>query len=74
MLFVDVPPDPIFWWAGPRYRELFPSRVNPFFADIKDNVERRIESFVAQASLSAPPDEASEAPSDTAKSEAQPSN
>ena len=74
LLFVDVPPDPIFWWAGPRYRELFPSRVNPFFADIKDNVERRIESFVAQASLSAPPDEASEAPSDTAKSEAQPSN
>ena len=57
LLFVDVTPDPIFLWAGPRYRELFPSRVNPFFADIKDNVARRIESYAAQASLPAPPDD-----------------
>ncbi|MCE9522472.1 MAG: DUF3089 domain-containing protein [Alphaproteobacteria bacterium] len=57
LLFVDVAPDPIFLWAGPRYRELFPSSVNPFFADIKDNVARRIESFAAQASLPEPPED-----------------
>jgi hypothetical protein len=57
LLFVDVTPDPIFFWAGQRYRELFPSRVNPFFADIKDNVARRVESYAAQASLPAPPEE-----------------
>jgi len=56
LLFVDVAPDPIFLWTGPRYRELFPSSVNPFFGDIKDNVARRIESFAAQASLPSPPD------------------
>jgi Protein of unknown function (DUF3089) len=57
LLFVDVTPDPVFFWAGPRYRELFPSRINPFFADIKDNVARRVESFAAQASLPTPPEE-----------------
>jgi hypothetical protein len=57
LLFVDVTPDPIFLWAGPRYRELFPSKINPFYADIKDNVARRIESYQAQASLPAPPDD-----------------
>jgi hypothetical protein len=57
LLFVDVAPDPIFLWAGPRYRELFPSSVNPFYADIKDNVARRVESFSAQASLPEPPSE-----------------
>lgn len=55
LLFTDVTPDPIFFWAGPRYREMFPSRINPFFSDIKDNVSRRIESFSAQASLPDPP-------------------
>ncbi|MBP6014709.1 MAG: DUF3089 domain-containing protein [Alphaproteobacteria bacterium] len=57
LLFTDVTPDPIFFWAGPRYREMFPSRINPFFGDIKDNVTRRIESFAAQASLPDPPRE-----------------
>lgn len=56
LLYTDVTPEPIFLWAGPRYRELFPSRINPFFGDIKDNVARRIESFDAQASLPQPPD------------------
>jgi hypothetical protein len=54
LLFTDIAPEPIFLWVGPRYRELFPSRVNLFFADIKDNVARRIESFMAQASLPEP--------------------
>jgi len=54
LLFTDVTPDPVFLWAGPRYRELFPSRINPFYGDIKDNVARRIESFTAQASLPEP--------------------
>jgi hypothetical protein len=74
LLFVDVTPDPAFFWAGPRYRELFPSRINPFFADIKDNVARRIESFAAQASLPTPPDDAMIGNPETAKTESKPSN
>ena len=74
LLFVDVTPDPIFLWAGLRYRELFPSRVNPFFADIKDNVARRIESYAAQASLPTPPDDTRELDPDTARAEPKPSN
>lgn len=58
LLFTDVTPDPIFFWTGPRYRELFPSKINPFYGDIKDNVARRAESFAAQASLPTPPDNA----------------
>lgn len=58
LLFTDVVADPIFFWTGPRYRELFPSKINPFFADIRDNVRRRAESFAAQASLPAPPENA----------------
>ena len=57
LLFVDVTPDPIFLWSGPRYRELFPSSINPFFSDIKENVALRVESYAAQASLPAPPAE-----------------
>jgi Protein of unknown function (DUF3089) len=64
LLFVDVAPDPIFLWVGPRYRELFPSKVNPFYADIKDNVARRVESFAAQASLPEPPQDEQFAPSE----------
>jgi hypothetical protein len=56
LLFTDVTPIPIFLWSGPRYRELFPSKVNPFYADIKDNITRRAESFAAQASLPEPPE------------------
>jgi hypothetical protein len=56
LLFTDVTTNPMFMWTGPRYRELFPSRFNPFFADIKDNVARRAESFAAQATLPEPPD------------------
>ena len=74
LLFVDVTPDPVFFWAGPRYRELFPSRINPFFADIKDNVARRIESFAAQASLPMPPDDAMSGNPETAKTESKPPN
>lgn len=55
LLFVDVDPDPVFFWTGPRYEALFPSKVNPFFADIRANVQARIESYLAQASLPAPP-------------------
>jgi len=62
LLYTDVTPDPIFLWVGPRYRELFPSEINPFYADIKDNVARRIESFAAQASLPEPPQEDQFAP------------
>ena len=54
LLFTDVTHNPIFFWVGPRYRELFPSKVNPFYGDIKENVARRIESFMAQASLPEP--------------------
>ena len=48
LLFTDITSDPLFLWTGPRYRELFPSSINPFYADIKDNVTRRIEAFTAQ--------------------------
>jgi hypothetical protein len=48
LLFTDITPDPMFLWSGPRYRDLFPSNINPFFADIKDNVVTRIEAFAAQ--------------------------
>jgi hypothetical protein len=57
LLFTDITPDPIFLWAGPRYRELFPSQVNPFYADIRENVKRRIDSFAAQSSLPPPEDD-----------------
>jgi hypothetical protein len=57
LLFTDIETDPIYLWAGPRYRDLFPSRINPFFTDIRKNVERRIESFAAQASLPEPPED-----------------
>ena len=55
LLFIDIDPDPVFFWTGPRYEDLFPSKVNPFFSDIRANVQSRIESFLAQASLPAPP-------------------
>jgi hypothetical protein len=55
LLFIDVDPDPVFFWTGPRYEALFPSKVNPFFSDIRANVQSRIESYLAQASLPAPP-------------------
>lgn len=58
LLFTDVTADPIFFFTGPRYRELFPSKINPFYADIRDNVSRRAESFAAQASLPEPPEDA----------------
>ena len=64
LLFTDVTPDPIFLWVGPRYRELFPSKINPFYADIKENVARRIESFAAQASLPEPEQDGAEPPLD----------
>ncbi|MBI1212324.1 MAG: DUF3089 domain-containing protein [Alphaproteobacteria bacterium] len=55
LLFIDIDPDPLFFWTGPRYEALFPSRVNPFYSDIRANVQSRIESYLAQASLPAPP-------------------
>lgn len=58
LLFTDITADPIFFLTGPRYRELFPSKINPFFADIRDNASRRAESFAAQASLPVPPENA----------------
>jgi hypothetical protein len=64
LLFTDVTPDSIFLWVGPRYRELFPSKINPFYADIKENVARRIESFAAQASLPEPEQDPAELPLD----------
>jgi hypothetical protein len=48
LLFTDVDPEPIFYWSGPRYRDLFPSAVNPFYADIQDNVSQRITAYWAQ--------------------------
>lgn len=58
LLFTDLTPEPMFLWSGPRYRELFPSSINPFFGDLKDNVARRIESYLAQraATPETPPD------------------
>jgi hypothetical protein len=55
LLFTDLDPDPVFFWTGPRYEDLFPSKTNPFFSDIRANVQSRIESYLAQASLPAPP-------------------
>jgi hypothetical protein len=55
LLFIDVDPDPLFFWTGPRYEAIFPSQENPFYADIRANVQSRIESYLAQASLPAPP-------------------
>lgn len=51
LLFTDVVPEPIFYWSGPRYRDLFPSIVNPFYADIEDNVSRRLMAFEAQRAV-----------------------
>jgi len=51
LLFTDVDPEPIFYWSGPRYRDLFPSAVNPFYADIQDNVTQRITAFWAQRTM-----------------------
>jgi len=51
LLFTDITPEPIFLWSGPRYRDMFPSAVNPFYDDIKDNVRRRIESYLALQSM-----------------------
>ena len=48
LLFTDITPDPMFLWSGPRYRDLFPSNINPFYADIKDNVVTRSQAFAAQ--------------------------
>jgi hypothetical protein len=55
LLFLDIDPDPIFFWTGPRYQDLFPSAINPFFGDIRANVQLRIESYLAQESLPVPP-------------------
>ncbi len=54
LLFTDVVPEPIFYWSGPRYRDLFPSTVNPFYADIEDNAQRRVASFWAQRAMATP--------------------
>jgi hypothetical protein len=64
LLFTDIEPDPIFFWTGPRYEDLFPSKINPFFADIRANVQSRIESYLAQASLPAPPSSGEPDPGD----------
>jgi hypothetical protein len=47
LLFTDLAPEPIFLWAGPRYRDMFPSAVNPFYGDIRENVARRVDSHLA---------------------------
>lgn len=57
LLFTDVVPEPIFYWTGPRYRDLFPSTINPFYADIEDNVTRRIASLWAQRTIADPQQE-----------------
>lgn len=51
LLFTDLDPEPIFYWSGPRYRDLFPSAINPFYADIQDNVSQRITAFWAQRTM-----------------------
>ena len=62
LLFTDVEPEPIFYWSGPRYRDLFPSTVNPFYADIQDNVNQRVTAFWAQRTAGATLGEPAEAP------------
>jgi len=64
LLFTEIDPDPIFLWTGPRYEDLFPSKINPFFADIRANVQQRVESYLAQASLPAPPNTGDPDPGD----------
>lgn len=64
LLFTDIDPDPIFFWTGPRYEDLFPSKINPFFADIRANAQSRIESYLAQASLPMPPSSGEIGPDD----------
>ena len=66
LLFTDIAANPLFLWTGPRYRELFPSSTNPFFADIKENVARRAEAFAAQASLPEPPKDGDQSEQSTA--------
>lgn len=62
LLFTDVEPEPIFYWSGPRYRDLFPSKVNPFYADIQDNVNQRVTAFWAQRNAVAAPADPAGAP------------
>jgi hypothetical protein len=52
LLFVDAQPDPLYGFAGPRYRDLFPPVVNLFYENIRQNVALRLEAF---RQASAPP-------------------
>jgi hypothetical protein len=52
LLFVDAQPDPLFSFAGPRYRDLFPPVVNLFYENIRQNVALRLEAY---RQASAPP-------------------
>ncbi len=64
LLFTDIDSEPMFFWTGPRYQDVFPSKINPFFADIRANVQQRVESYLAQASLPVPPSSGELSPGD----------
>lgn len=62
LLTVDALPDPLFAFAGPRYRDLFPGQVNLFYDNIRQNVAARLDAY--RESLKPPADDlpAEEAP------------
>ena len=45
LLFVDEQPPPLFTFTGPRYRDLYPPRVNLFFENTRQNFQRRLEAY-----------------------------
>lgn len=54
LLWVQEQPAPLYSFAGPRYRDLFPATENLFFENIRQNFVLRLEAF---RQGSAPPPE-----------------
>jgi hypothetical protein len=46
LLYVDEQPAPIFQYAGPRYRDLFPPSGNLFYENIRQNFALRIAAYL----------------------------
>jgi hypothetical protein len=52
LLFVNAQPAPLYGFAGPRYRDLFPATENLFYENIRQNFVLRLEAL---RQASAPP-------------------
>jgi Protein of unknown function (DUF3089) len=50
LLWVDEQPAPLYGFAGPRYRDLFPPTENLFFESVKQNFVLRLEALRQAAS------------------------